>query len=48
MCGEAMSYAIQEIFKHSYADYQQTHPFSFDAHKVATAVLRCKTPMRAM
>ena len=40
-----MSYAIQEIFKQSYADYQKTHPFSYDAHKVATALLQCKTPM---
>ena len=45
MCGDVMSYAIQEIFKQSYADYQKTHPFSYDAHKVATAVLQCKTPM---
>ena len=45
MCGEAMRYAIQEIFKHSYADFQKTHPFSFDADKVAMSILRCKTPM---
>ena len=40
-----MSYAIQEIFKHAYANFKNSHPVSSSADKVALAVLRCKTPM---
>ena len=40
-----MSYAIQEIFKHTYANFKNSHPVSSSADKAALAVLRCKTPM---
>ena len=41
----AMSYAIQEIFKHTYANFKNSHQVSSSADKAALAVLRCKTPM---
>lgn len=45
MCGDTMSYAIQEIFKNSYTDYQEIHPTYPDTHKVAWAISNCKTPL---
>lgn len=45
MCGDEMSYPIQEIFKESYGNYQATHSSYPDTNKVALSILRCKTPM---
>ena len=45
MYGDRMSYAIQEIFKNSYKDFQLTHPTYPDTHKAAWAILNCKTPL---
>lgn len=45
MCGDEMSYPIQEIFKESYGNYQATHSSYSDTNKVALSILRCKTPM---
>lgn len=45
MCGDEMSYPIQEIFKESYVNYQANHPSYSDTNKVALSILRCKTPM---
>ena len=45
MYGDEMGYAIQEVFEKSYPSYLAAYSSYPDSHKVAQAILNCKTPM---
>ena len=40
-----MGYAIQEVFEKSYPSYLASYSSYPDSHKVAQAILKCKTPL---